>query len=280
MQSILNSIVDVEDNNIETVYNSISKKLKAMSDEGFSYSDIAKFVFNTESEDREYFYRNLGKIKKLAKSKNNLDMQAAINKIKNHMELEICRLEYLESKQKQELENVLVNNINETLTNVNSMNDKLSTYDVKIEKHNKEISDWYSNIITVLGLFSAIVVTFFGGLGAVSSMFENINGISKYRLVFILLIVVFSMFNIVFMLLYYISIITGKQINKKCANRCKKKLNSLKVKNRTSNIRKLNTECEDKNILCSRKRYPLIFYFNLIVLIMIIGTLLMYKLKI
>ncbi|CEN81421.1 Uncharacterised protein [[Clostridium] sordellii] len=273
MKEILEKVLNDKEENIEEIYSFIDKKIKAISEEeSISYSDIAKFVFNINMEDKEYVYRNINKLKSIAKENDNKKMINIMNKIKNHIDLEICRLEYLETKQKQELNNILTNLIGNTTENVLSMKDELSSYSEKIDKHNKEIDNWYTNIITILGLFAAIVVTFFGGLGAISSIFGNINVISKYRLLFIVLLVVFAMFNIVFMALYYIAKISDKSIYKECLNSCKKK----SVKNEDSMIKKKIKCKSEKDIFCSKIRYPIIYYFNVVILTMITGSLAMY----
>lgn len=275
MKEILQRIL--EDENIDEVYNFIDEKTKAISErEIMNYSDIAKLVFNVESQDREYLYRNLSRLKSISQRNSNRKIENIIIKIQNHIELEACRLEYLEEKQKQDILAILTESTEETVSNVSSMKDQLELYSKKIDKHNDEIDNWYTNIITILGLFAAIVVTFFGGLGAISSIFENINVISKYRLLFIVLLVVFAMFNIVFMILYYIAKISNKSIHKECINSCKKKA----IKNEDSLLDKRIKCRSKKNIFCSKERYPIIYYFNGVILIMLTICLRMYFLKI
>lgn len=275
MKEILQKILDESD--VDLVYNFIDKKTKAISEqEVMSYSDIARFVFDINPEDKEYVYRNLNKLKNKSEEENNSKIKNIIIKIKNHIDLETCRLEYLEGKQKQELLTMLTELMGNTVSNVSSMKEELESYSEKIDKHNDEINNWYTNIITILGLFAAIVVTFFGGLGAISSIFTNIDTISKYRLLFIVLLVVFAMFNIVFMTLYYIAKISNKSIHRECINRCKNK----DVKRENSSFGKKNICESKKNVFCSRKRYPMIFYFNVIILIMLTISLGMYFFKV
>lgn len=257
MKNILTEILDIKDNDSNRSYDTIRKKLKAISDDDFSYSEIAEFFFEMKNGDIEYFYKNIDSLKKISLTKKD-NLHKKLNKIKNHIQLEESRSVYLESKQKTSINNTT----DESLQQIKTMKDKLDEYDKKIDNHNKEISNLYANIMTIIGLFSAIVVTFFGGLSSITNIFININTISKYRLVFIILIVVFAMFNIVFMLLYYISIITNKTLSKDCHHNCKK---SETPKSRSGNI-----NCTKKNILCSGKRYPFIFYFNILLILMMI----------
>lgn len=276
MQEILEKILSKNNEEIEEIYSFVDEKIKAMSEEeSINYSDIAKFVFDVNMEDKEYAYRNINKLRSKAKENDNKKMISVMSKIKNHIDLEICRLEYLEKNQREELNNILTTLIGNTTQNVSSMKDELKIYSDKIDKHNKEIENWYTNIITILGLFAAIVLTFFGGLGAISSIFGNIEDISKYRLLFIVLLVVFAMFNIVFMALYYIAKISDKSIYKECLSSCRKK----SIKEEESMIKK-TIKCNfEKNIFCSKIRYPIIYYFNVVILTMISGCLVMYFFK-
>lgn len=266
MQKLLQRITHMEDKDTNKLYDSLRSKLDLSQDRGFNYSDIAQFVFGSNGDDIEYLLKNLESIKAISRENNDDIVKNGINKIKNHIELEVCRLEYLEKKQKKDLMDITQN----TLTDVKSMGKTLKEYDKKFDKNNKEITNWYANIITILGLFAAIVVTFFGGLGSINSIFSGIGNVSKYRLVFVVLIVAFSMFNIVFMLLYYISIITNKSLNKDCSNTCDK-FNAVAIRNENSRSRVNRdvTICINKKLICSIKRYPLIAIFNFLILSML-----------
>lgn len=281
----ISQLESITEKNVENEYVKFKGKIENLSEDGIQYSDIAKFVFDTSEENIEYFLKNMKELKIYSKSKNDSKTKQAINKITNHIELERCRLNHLEDMQKKQLLNMLSG----TVTDVKTMSEQIKEHEDNIQEYKKEINNWYASIMTILGLFAAIVVTFFGGLGSITSIFENINGTSKYRLVFLIIIIIFAMFNIIFMLLYYISIITNKSIHKECYNGCKKinKQNNSNERNRQksriNNKRTLNSDfknCEFKNIKCSMRRYPFIFWFNVFLVLMMIGIIGMYYLEI
>lgn len=270
--------------NIDIEYKKLKKQTDKICDNDIKYSDIAKFVFDTSEDSIEYFLKNMEEIKLYSKEKKDSKTKKIIIKIINHIELERCRLNHLEDMQKKQLLNMFSGTIKE----VKSMSDQIKEHDSNIQDYKKEINNWYASIMTILGLFAAIVVTFFGGLGSINSIFSNINNSSKYRLVFIILIVIFAMFNIIFMLLYYISIITNKSIYKECHHRCKalkKSLNQIDETDKKSrtNLNRINNldskTCNLKNIKCSMKRYPFIFWFNVLLIIMMIGVVGLYYLQ-
>lgn len=278
-----------ESSELDKAYIELKDKIEEAKDKTLSYSEIAQFVFSSENEDIDYLLRNLDIFEERANKECNEVLNKGINKIKNHIDLEVCRMQFLEKNQKQQLEKIS----EDTFKKFTPLNDKIHNYEKTakkhertmknheniMKKHRKEISNWNANIVTILGLFSAIVVTFFGGLAAINSIFGKIDSVSIYRLTFVIFIVIFAMFNIVFMLLYYIGIITGKNLNRECSNICDK-FNPI-IKNRNDNgIEEQITLCSEKSVMCYRKRYPVIVYFNGIIISMIIGMVIIYEFNI
>ena len=96
---------------------------------------------------------------------------------------------------------------------VRTFNSIMDRFQSKVDEISNSLN---ANIITVVGLFSAIIFVFFGGITSLSDM---INGIWKIRtkedltipLIFIL-VIGFIIFNVVFLLLYSISKIVDKNI--------------------------------------------------------------------
>ncbi len=85
------------------------------------------------------------------------------------------------------------------------------------EERVREISNSLNaNIMTIVGLFSAIIFVFFGGVTGVSSVVQHITELEKRKDVvlplIILLAIGFVLFNIIFLLLYSISKFTDKNI--------------------------------------------------------------------
>lgn len=280
---LIDQAENLDSSHLEDLYLKLKDVLSNSEDEGINYSDIAEFVFDMEQIDTEYLTNNLNKIKEYANSKNDRLVKDGISKIKNHVKLEVCRIEFLERKQKKELEEIskdtfykfqpLNDRLGEFEDRVNNQEETMNKHENTMEDHRTEIKNWNANIVTILGLFSAIVLTFFGGMSGINSIFSKVDSISIYRLIFVIFIVILAMFNIIFMLLYYIAIITGKHLNRECTDTCTN-FESLENYNESNAGMKI---CSKKNIKCYFKRYPVIIYFNSIIFILIIGMAFIYE---
>ncbi|WP_164690237.1 hypothetical protein [Paraclostridium sordellii] len=272
-----------EGSELDKAYTELKEKIEEAKDKTLSYSEIAQFVFSSENEDIDYLLRNLEIFEERANKECNEVLNKGINKVKNHIQLEVCRMQFLEKNQKQQLEKIS----EDTFEKFKPLNKKICDYEetakkhektmenheVTMKDHRKEIKNWNANIVTILGLFSAIVLTFFGGMSGIGSIFNKVDSISIYRLIFVIFIIIFAMFNIIFMLLYYIAIITGKHLNRECTNTCTK-FEALENREDSDTGSKL---CARKKKRCCFKRYPVIVYFNLIICIMIIGMTSIYE---
>ena len=75
--------------------------------------------------------------------------------------------------------------------------------------------DMQKEYITILGIFAAIVLAFTGGIVFSSSVLENIDKASIYRLALITFIVGLVFFNLIWLLIDFIRDINGKAIRKK-----------------------------------------------------------------
>lgn len=93
-----------------------------------------------------------------------------------------------------------------------SLSDSLSDEELKLEKVSKKISNSMKaqekkiteSSVTILGIFSAVVLTFNGTFVFSSSMLENIGAASAYRIAFVALLVGLVLLNVIFGLFYFI----------------------------------------------------------------------------
>ena len=127
-----------------------------------------------------------------------------------------------------------------------------------LESVEKKINDSTAQSITILGIFAGIVMAFTGGLSFIASSLQNINAISKYRLVFVIILLAAAIFNVIFMLIYVIGKLTGAYIGSNCNCDCQLE------------------GCKDKTISCSAVRYPIAIWSNTIILISLLGTFILY----
>lgn len=123
-----------------------------------------------------------------------------------------------------------------------------------LDKVENSISESTSQSITILGIFSGIVMAFTGGLSFIASSLQNINAISKYRLVFIIILLALAIFDIIFMLIYVIGKITGSYVGSACNCDCE------------------FDGCDNKKISCVAVRYPLATWVNVVCFILLFFT--------
>lgn len=118
------------------------------------------------------------------------EFKLCLRKLYDHVNLDIARLEYTKR---------LVDTINESNTITNK---ELRGVKAKAEQMQKEY-------VTILGIFSSIVLTFVAGMFFSSAVLSNIDKTTIYRLVFIMSLIGLMLFNLFHFLLDYIQRING-----------------------------------------------------------------------
>lgn len=188
-----------------------SKKLyEIYKDEEFrhSYAELSKFFeYELASDQRDQMIGFLDDILKTIDLGNietypekSIAMKK-IGKLVDHLELEAIRLSRLEgimyigkkvSKSQQKIEN----NMRESAMLSRSLK--------------KSLRNTNAQLVSVLGIFSGIVLAVFGGLSFFSSVFNNIDKIGNYKLVFVTALTGFTLFNVISFLLAVIAYLTDK----------------------------------------------------------------------
>lgn len=128
-------------------------------------------------EDECYIYKNL--LKKLVK-------------LHDHISLEFTRLSDIRSYNKR---------TQKTLYELDKQQVELSK---KIRNKEKKIDGMEKNYITILGIFASIVLAFTGGIAFSTSVLENINAISPYRLSAVVIGLAFTLINVIYILVWFI----------------------------------------------------------------------------
>lgn len=173
------------------------------------YSDIFHLLTLIYSSDSQYNLRTLSKNIESVYNEviNNEDydeeFRASIQKLYDHVNLDINRLKYTET---------IAASISEK---VNSQNTKtsqeLNIIATKAEKMQKEY-------ITILGIFSSIVITFVAGISFSTSVLSNIDKVSIYRLSFVMVLLAIFLFNFLYLLLEFINKINYNPISNPTIN--------------------------------------------------------------
>lgn len=156
---------------------------------------------------------------------NLIDIRKEIDKLYDHTNLDIARINYTKSRinktQSELVKNkALIDGLKETIQSSEQELTKLS--ENTIEKANQiseqvqtKQEDMQKEYITILGIFAAIVLAFTGGMAFSSSVLENIHKASVYRVALIAFIIGLVFFNLIWLLIDFIRDINGKEIRKK-----------------------------------------------------------------
>lgn len=160
-----------------------------------------------------------------------------VNKLCDHLNVEIGRWNYY-SQNEQKIEDM------SSRTSKLSGEMKLATEE--LQKASKQAASIQTELIAVLSIFAAIVVTFSGGFTFLGSAMSSINDAKHYEAVVLVVIICgMAIFNTIFLLMYLVAKITDRNIYAKCVSTdctCSKKCGGMKR---------------------LRKRLPYVFYFNL-----------------
>ena len=113
------------------------------------------------------------------------DFRKSIQKLYDHVNLDIARIQYSESLAKQ-------------------WSKKNSNLANQIEELTNKAENMQKDYITILGIFSSIVIAFVAGLAFSSSVLNNIEKASIYRLIFVIAAIAFILFNLISMLTEFI----------------------------------------------------------------------------
>lgn len=161
-----------------------------------------------------------------------------ISKLCDHIDLECLRIARIEK----------VEYIGKTASNELSAADgKLRETEARAAELESKVSGFQEQSIAILGIFAGLVVTFSGVIQFTSSSLSNLNDISTLKITYFVCLSLFFLFNIIFLLMYCISKISGSSIASNCKQRhCEKCKSCRTVFGRL------------------RKKYPYVFWFNFV----------------
>lgn len=190
------------------------------------------------------------------KNKKEKDFLRNLIKLNDHINLEIARI-LRATKDYREL-----NKLSTTVCNsVEQTNETLK----KIEDLKQSIDTSTTNQITILSIFTGIVMAFVGGFSILGSAFSNTQLFETriWLLIFLMSLVGFIFFNTVFMFIYTVAKLSGKKISVQCKDtECTKCIQC--------------GECKRLKVFCPfcrlGRKYPYVAYINVILLIIMIAA--------
>lgn len=219
-----------------------------------SYSGFFPLILeiskSEQQENLDYLSNNLesirGYIEKdlITGQKEFEDIYNQLNKLCDHLNLEIGRWSYY-SQNEQKIED-----LNSITT---SLKDDMSDATKELEHASKQAASIQTELIAVLSIFAAIVVTFSGGFTFLGSVMSSVNEAEYYEAVAVIAIICgMVIFNTIFLLMYLVGKITERNIYAKCNTE------DCPCDNKCSNLKRI------------KNRLPYVYYFNLICVIGIV----------
>lgn len=128
----------------------------------------------------------------------------SVIKLKDHIQLEQTRIKYMVKQNKWQ--RTSYEKATRTQQAAEATVDELKKKLEEATKQSKETLDAAKrDYVTILGIFASIVIAFTAGSAYTSSVLANINAIGVYRLVFLVLLIGLVLFNLLSLLLFFVS---------------------------------------------------------------------------
>lgn len=214
-----------------------------------SYSGFFTIILTISKEDNDYsldyLSNNIETVRHYIEddfetgTKEFQTLYSVIDKLSDHISLEIGRLNYY---------SINDNKIKDMEKRITETTGALNTATANLNEASKNASTMQTELIAVLSIFSAIVITFSGGLTFLGSAMTSIADTVQYEAVIIVAIICgIIIFNTIFLMMYLVAKLTDRNIFVHCKSKdcqeCSKK------------------ECN----FCKRIRLkmPYVYYFNI-----------------
>ncbi len=165
-----------------------------------NYVAILNFIIDLECKGRDVdsnianIVKNIDDIVKMSNNSpfNNID-EDVVMKEKLYEIKDFILLEQLRMQQVRDLK-----------VSVNSFSKAIESIESKADNIKKEIEESKKSYITILGIFSAVVLAFVGGLTFSTSVLANMHMVSIYRLIFVICFISLFFGNILYALFNFL----------------------------------------------------------------------------
>ncbi len=173
-----------------------------------SYSELFPIIAEITKENKlaEQFplQTNLQKFYDFLLRNKNEALAASVCKLLDHVNLEFARMTFLYSGPVEE--------VNELRKKQEETNNQIKKTKKDTEKMYKEAKNIQIQVISILGVFSAIVISFSGGLTFMGSVLSGLKDVSVLKAMILTLACGFVLYNIIFMMIYFLGRLTGRNL--------------------------------------------------------------------
>lgn len=175
------------------------------------YSEISELIFSLPDDDVGNLLTNVESLLSYSlqnSKKLSDDCCKFVIKLYDHCNL-ANKQKNMSSKVESRAEEFISKKINDSMVDIDN---KIISAGNKIDDFDKELKSKEKEYITILGIFASIVLAFVGGLVFSTSVLENINAVSIYRLLLVIGLLAFVLINVIYLLVRFITEINGKPI--------------------------------------------------------------------
>lgn len=175
------------------------------------YSDIFSTLIalhnNPQNGDIQTLVQNLRYIRenyrpeRLYQDKTLIDISESVRKLYDHVNLEIARLDYYDVHRDM---SELSEQVSLVDSEIKGALEKQRKFGRKAKQFEKKLADTQKEYISILGIFSAVVLAFVGGSIFSSSVLESMSSTNIYRVIFVVDFLAFVVVSLVYLLVMFI----------------------------------------------------------------------------
>ncbi|MBQ6706467.1 MAG: hypothetical protein IJN07_03025 [Clostridia bacterium] len=237
----------------------IAIKLKGLYTDGFRhvYSEFFALIVEIAKDDNAYsldfLSNNITNVRALVEQdyvdgeKEFRGLYKPLTKLSDHINLEIARYSYSSIHEQRVLDLEKRNK---------NLQTELADATEKLGEAQKSMSSVQTELIAVLSIFAAIVLTFSGSMSLLGNALTGMENAPFFKSVFFVLLCGFVITNVIFLMMYLVGKITGRNIYAKC-----------KSKDCTCGEGGVPKCCGLTRV---RKRLPYVFWINFLVILMMV----------
>lgn len=185
------------------------------------YSDIFLVLTQLQTENEAQSDNNVGSTQTLADNlalltdncenlhtdENGINIEPYLKKLNDHVSLEMARFNYFEQK----YNNMEVSsNVKELNSRIDEMKQNSNEYSSQINRLKQKLNSAQQEYVAILGVFAAIILAFVGGITFSTSVLQNFDSVSIYRLLLTIDLLGLILINTINLLLKFICHILDK----------------------------------------------------------------------